>query len=106
MMMMKDIQRYSRSSKKMKSFYRTTKYSYQYLLRFAAHYFKLKPNLEIVNVILSIPITNDGEHHKDNNDNAIKYLESNKDNLLDLAENNYEDLVEVLTNNAINAAAS
>jgi hypothetical protein len=62
--------------------------------------------LEIVNVILNIPITNDGEQYKDNNNSITRYIESNNDKILHLAEKNYEDLVEVLTNNAINAAAS
>jgi hypothetical protein len=48
---------------------------------------------------------NDGEQHKNNNENnnIIKYRESNKDNILDLAEKHYENNVESLTNNAINA---
>jgi hypothetical protein len=62
--------------------------------------------LEIVNVILNIPITNDGEQYKDNNNSITRYIESNNDKILHLAEKNYEALVEVLTNNAINAAAS
>lgn len=62
--------------------------------------------MEIVNEILDISITNDGEQHKDNNNSITQYIESNNDKILHLAENNYEDLVEVLTNNAINAAAS
>ena len=62
--------------------------------------------MEIVNVILNIPITNDGEQYKDNNNSITLYIESNNDKILHLAEKNYEDLVEVLTNNAINAAAS
>ncbi|MDQ4056948.1 MAG: hypothetical protein M3156_05970 [Thermoproteota archaeon] len=48
----------------------------------------------------------DGEQNKDDNGNAIKYLESNKDNILGLVEKHYEILVEVLTNNAIVAASS
>jgi hypothetical protein len=58
--------------------------------------------LEIVNVILNIPIINDSEQHKDNNNSVSQYIESNNDKILHLAEKNYEDLVEVLTNNAIN----
>jgi hypothetical protein len=44
----------------------------------------------MINIIYKILTANDGEQHKDNNNNynAIKYLESNKDNLLDLAEKN------------------
>ena len=66
----------------------------------------LKPDFEIVNEILNIPITQDGEQHKDNNNSITQYIESNNDKILHLAEKNYEDLVEVLINNAINAAAS
>jgi hypothetical protein len=61
----------------------------------------------MANLIYSIPINaNNGEQHKDNNNNSIKYLEANKDILLDLAEKNYENLVEALTKNAIHIAAS
>src|SRR5215212_868754 len=60
----------------------------------------------MINIIYKILTANDGEQHKDDNDNAIKYLESNKDNILDLAEKNYENIVEVLANNAIVAATS
>jgi hypothetical protein len=61
----------------------------------------------MVNIIYKIQTANDGEQHKDsnNNDNAIKYFESNKDKILGLAEKNYENLIEVLTNNAIATAA-
>jgi hypothetical protein len=62
--------------------------------------------LEIVNVILNIPIINDGEQHKDNNNSVSQYIESNNDKILHLAEKNYEDLVEVLTNNTIDNAAN
>src|SRR5215212_5385734 len=60
----------------------------------------------MINIIYKILTVNDSEQHKDNNDNAIKYLESNKDNILDLAEKNYENIVEVLANNAIDTASS
>lgn len=66
MMMMKEIQSYSRSSKKWKSHFigqQNTLIS----IFCSALLQTLKPNLEIVNVILNIPITNDGEQHKDNN---------------------------------------
>jgi hypothetical protein len=56
----------------------------------------------MANLIYNIPTTNDGEQHKDdNNNNAIKYLEVNKNSLSDLAEKHYENLVEALTNNAV-----
>ena len=53
----------------------------------------------MVKLIYNISRSNDGEQHNDNNDNAIKYLESNKDNILDMAEKHFENLVETLTNN-------
>jgi len=55
----------------------------------------------MIDIIYKIPTANDGDHHKYNNDNTIKHLESNKYNILDLAEKHYENLVEALTNNAI-----
>jgi uncharacterized membrane protein YvbJ len=63
----------------------------------------------MVNSIYAILLTNvNDRRHNDNddNDNAIKYLESNKDNSLDLAEKNYENLVEALTDNAIATVAT
>jgi hypothetical protein len=67
----------------------------------------LKSDPQMINIIYKILTANDGEQLKDNNnDNAIKYLESNKDNILDLAEKHYENLVEALTNNAITIASS
>jgi F0F1-type ATP synthase gamma subunit len=67
----------------------------------------LKADPQMIKLIQNIPNANDGEQHKDdNNDNAIKYLEFNKDSILDLAEKNYENLVEALTNNAVSSAAS
>jgi hypothetical protein len=42
----------------------------------------LKSDPQMVNLIYSIVTANDGEQHKDNNnDNVIKYLESNKEYL-------------------------
>jgi hypothetical protein len=56
----------------------------------------------MVKLIQNIPSANDGEHHKDNdNNNAIKYLELNKDSILYLTEKHYENLVEALVNNTI-----
>jgi hypothetical protein len=67
----------------------------------------LKADPEMVKLIQNMPSANDGEQHKDDNNNIIKYLESNRDSILGLAEKNYENLVEALTNNAIdNAGAS
>jgi hypothetical protein len=63
-------------------------------------------NLIYVNFIYSAPTANDGEQHKDNNINIIKYLEFNKNSLLGLAEKHYENLVEAFTKNAIDIAAS
>jgi hypothetical protein len=61
----------------------------------------------MANLIYSIPINaNNGEQHKDSNNNSIKYLEANKNILSDLAEKNYENLVEVLTNNVMNTVAN
>jgi hypothetical protein len=60
----------------------------------------------MVKLIQNIPTGNDGEQHKDNNNNAIKYLESNKDNILDLAEKNFENILEALTNNVIETAGA
>jgi predicted transcriptional regulator len=67
----------------------------------------LKCDPQMINIIYKILTANDSEQHEDNNnDNAIKYLESNKDNILALTEKNYENLVEVFTNNVINTAAA
>ena len=56
----------------------------------------------MTNLIHKIVTTNDGQQHKDDNNNkAIKYLEVNKNSLSDLAEKHYENLVEVQTNNAV-----
>jgi len=67
----------------------------------------LKSDPQMMNIVYKILTANNGEQHEDNNnDNAIKYLESNKDKILDLAEKNYENLVEALTNNAIAIASS
>ena len=59
----------------------------------------------MVKLIQNIPSANDGEQHKDNNNNITNYLEANKDTILAFAEKNYENLVETLTNNAISSAA-
>ena len=62
----------------------------------------MKHDSEMANLNYNIPTTNDGEQHKDdNNNNALKYLEVNKNSLSDLAEKHYENLVEALTNNAV-----
>jgi hypothetical protein len=66
----------------------------------------LKTDPQMVKLIQNMPNANDGEQHKDDNNNITKYLESNKDKILDLAEKNYENLIEALTNNAIGADAS
>jgi hypothetical protein len=60
----------------------------------------------MIKLIYNISTGNDGEQHKDNNNNITKYLESNKDSILDFAEKNFENLVEVFTNNAIDTAAN
>lgn len=66
----------------------------------------LKSDPQMINTIYKILTAKDGEQPKDNNnDNAIKYLESNKDDILDLAENHYENLAEALTNNTIAIAS-
>jgi transposase len=65
----------------------------------------IKADPEMVKLIHNIPSANDGEQHKDDNNNITKYLEFNKDSILYLTEKNYENLVEALTNNAINTAA-
>jgi hypothetical protein len=67
----------------------------------------LKIDSEMANLIYNIPTTNDGEQHKDDNNNIKKYLEFNKDSVSDLAQKNYEKLVEALTNDSnFNAATS
>jgi hypothetical protein len=65
----------------------------------------IKADPEMVKLIHNIPSANDGEQHKDDNNNITKYLEFNKDSILYLTEKNYKNLVEALTNNAINTAA-
>jgi hypothetical protein len=61
----------------------------------------------MANLDYTIPTTNDGEQHKDVNNNIKKYLEFNKDSLSDLPQRNYEKLIEALTNDSnSNAAAS
>jgi hypothetical protein len=63
------------------------------LISFVALIKTIKADPQMIKLIQNISSTNDGEQYKDNNnDNAIKYLESNKDSLLDLAEKNYENL--------------
>jgi hypothetical protein len=66
----------------------------------------LKSNPEMTKLIYNTPKRNDGEQHKDNNNNITKYLESNKDSLLGLVEKNYENIVEALTNDSIANAFS
>jgi hypothetical protein len=74
---------------------------------FAALLQTLTSDPKMINIIYKILTANDNEQHKDdNNNNAIKYLESNMDNILDLVEKHYENLVEALTNNAIATASS
>jgi NAD dependent epimerase/dehydratase family enzyme len=63
----------------------------------------IKADPQMVKLIQNIPSANDGEQHKNNDNNIIKYVESNKNSLLDLTEKHYENLVKALTNNAINA---
>jgi hypothetical protein len=71
-------------------------------ISFAALIQTIKNDPQMTNLIHKIAITNDGQQHKDdNNNNAIKYLEVNKNSLSDLAEKHYENLVEALTNNAV-----
>jgi uncharacterized protein (DUF3084 family) len=54
----------------------------------------LKSDPQMINIIYKILTANDGEQHKDNNNNNItKYLEINKDIIIYLAEKNYENLV-------------
>jgi hypothetical protein len=55
----------------------------------------------MVKLIYNIPTANNGEQHKDDNNNITKYLELKKDSLLDLAEKIYDNLVEALINNAV-----
>jgi predicted nucleic acid-binding Zn-ribbon protein len=70
-------------------------------ISFAALIQTIKNDPQMTNLIHKIATTNDGQQHKDdNNNNAIKYLEVNKNSLSDLAEH-YENLVEALTNNAV-----
>jgi hypothetical protein len=67
----------------------------------------LKHDSEMANLNYNIPTTNDGEQHKDANNNIKKYLEFNKDSVSDLPQKNYEKLIEALTNDSnSNAAAS
>jgi hypothetical protein len=66
----------------------------------------IKADPQLVKLIQNIPSTNDGEHHKDDNNNITTYLEANKNGIVDLAEKNYQNLVEILTNNSIANASS
>jgi hypothetical protein len=53
----------------------------------------LKSDPQMINIIYKILAANDCQQPKgDNNDNAIKYLESNKYNTLDLTEKHYENM--------------
>jgi hypothetical protein len=61
-------------------------------LSFMALIQTLKADPQMVKLIQNIPYTNDGEQHKDNNNNITKYLESNKDSILGLAQKNYDKL--------------
>jgi predicted HTH domain antitoxin len=60
---------------------------------------------KMINIIYRILAANGGEQ-KDNNDNAIKYLEYNKGSIQDLAEKHYENVIDVLASNAITNASS
>jgi hypothetical protein len=74
---------------------------------FAAITQTLKDDPGMVKLICHTSTGNNGEQHKDNNNNNItNYLEANKHRLLDFAEKNYENLVEELTNSAIDTAAA
>jgi hypothetical protein len=73
---------------------------------FAALVQTLQNEPEMIKAIYNIPIANDDERQKDNDNSITQYLESNKDNLLDLAEKNYQNLIEALTKNALNAACA
>jgi hypothetical protein len=68
---------------------------------FAALIQTLKTDPEMVKLIYNILTANNGEQHKDDNNNITKYLELKKDSLLDLAEKIYDNLVEALINNAV-----
>jgi hypothetical protein len=68
---------------------------------FAALIQTLKTDPEMVKLIYNILTANNGEQHKDDNNNITKYLELKKDSLLDLAEKIYDNLVESLINNAV-----
>jgi F0F1-type ATP synthase gamma subunit len=73
---------------------------------FAALIQTLKANPQMVKLIQNIASANDGgEQHKENNNNAIRYLEFHKNSLSDLIEKHYENLVEALTNDSISSAA-
>ncbi len=73
---------------------------------FAAIIQRLRTDPQMANLIYSIPINaNNGEQHKDSNNNSIECIEANKDRLLDLAQKHFGNLVEVLTNNAIDTAS-
>jgi uncharacterized protein (UPF0335 family) len=73
---------------------------------FAALIQTLKANPEMIKLIYNTSIVNDEKENKDNNNNAVKHLESNKDKILYMAEKNYENLVEALTNKAIALTAA
>jgi hypothetical protein len=75
-------------------------------ISFAAVIQTLKADPQMVKLIQNTPSANDGEQHKDDNNNITKYLESNKDKILDLSEENYQSLVEALTNDSINTTPS
>ena len=76
-------------------------------ISFAALIQTIKNDPQMTNLIHKIATTNDGQQHKDdNNNNAIKYVEVNKNSLSDLAEKHYENLVEVLTNDSISYATT
>jgi hypothetical protein len=60
----------------------------------------------MIKVIYNASTANNGEQHKDSNNNITQYLEFNKDRILNLGEKNYENILEVLTKNAIDTASS
>ena len=68
---------------------------------FAALIQTIKADPQMVKLIQNMLSANDGQQHKENNDNAIKYLEANKNSILHLTEKNYENLVGALTNDAV-----
>ncbi len=75
-------------------------------ISFAALIQTLKANPEMMKLIYNTSIVNDEKENKDNNNNAVKHLESNKDKILDMAEKNYENLLDALTNDSISSTTA